>query len=147
MMKNNNKNPWITINYISQQEDIVKKLTEKNWGKNRNGFCDIALNGIELLIQGIGYLREMDQLDDPEKWNNFNHALRTHAFYHFFRISYTFKAVYNLIHNGYYTESAILMRQIIETLVKLKYLALNLISTLLIRLMLGIGVLKEDNLE
>jgi len=37
-------------------------------------------------------------------------------------VSLSYKAVYNLIHQGYYTESSILLRSIVENLVRMKYL-------------------------
>ena len=114
---------WININYISKQEEMVKHQTEDFFGKGRNGFCDIALDGIELLLQGIGYLRNEDYLESKDGWNNFNHALRTLTFYQYYRITYTFKASYNLFSQGYYTEASILMRHIIETFIRLRYIA------------------------
>lgn len=116
---------WLTIEYISEQERFVKKVTEEKWGKDKNGFCDIALDGIELLIQGVGYLADIKEQSQREKWGDFNQALRAYTFYHYYRINYTFKAAYNLIHEGYYTEAAILMRNIVETFVKIKFLALK----------------------
>ena len=56
-------------------------------------------------------------------YNDFKHALRLFSYYHFYRVIYTFKAAYNLILQGYYTESAFLMRNIVETFVRLRYIA------------------------
>ncbi|MBN2426597.1 MAG: hypothetical protein JXR46_16195 [Calditrichaceae bacterium] len=113
---------YLNIAIILDQENTCRNNTENFWGKNRNGFCDIALNGIEILIQGIGYFRDIDHLKDPDNLEDFNYAIRTLSFLHYNRVSYTFKATYNLILNGFYTEAAILLRSIVETFVRLKYI-------------------------
>ncbi len=115
---------WLSVKHIEQQELATQIKTESFFGKGRRGFCDYALDSIDLMIHGL-YLRDNDEFIDKEKvkYNDFKHALRTFSYYHFHRIIYTFKAAYNLLLQGYYTESAYLMRHIVETFVRLRYIA------------------------
>ena len=53
---------WLSIDYIEYQETLIKEETEKLFGKGRKGFCDYALDGINLIIQGVLYLRNIDKL-------------------------------------------------------------------------------------
>lgn len=116
---------WLSINHIEEQEIAVQLNTEEFFGKGRTGFCDYALNSIELMIHGVLYLRDNDEFIDKNKnqYNDFKHALRLFSYFHYHRIIYTFKASYNLLLQGYYTESAYLMRHIVETFVRLRYIA------------------------
>jgi len=114
---------WLSIDYIEYQETFIKEETEKLFGKDRKGFCDYALDGTNLIIQGVLYLRNIDELNDEKKSNDFKHALRSFSYFHFHRVIYTFKAAYNLLLQGYYTESSMLMRHIVETFVRLRYIA------------------------
>ena len=115
---------WLSVKHIEQQELTTQIKTEDFFGKGRTGFCDHALDGIDLMIHGL-YLIDNDEFIDKDiiKYNDFKHALRTFSNYHFHRIIYTFKAAYNLLLKGYYTESAYLMRHIVETFVRLRYIA------------------------
>lgn len=121
------ENNWLSIEYIEQQEIATKKTMEDFFGKDREGFCDYALNGIDLMIKGVLYLRnsEIDKFVDADvvKYNDFRHALRIFSYHHYHRIIFCFKAAYNLLLQGYYTESALLMRHVVETFVRLKYIA------------------------
>lgn len=114
---------WLSIKQIEDQELITQRDTEEFFGKGRKGFCDYALNSIDLMVHGTLYLRDNDKFFEKDKWNDFKHALRTFSYFHYYRIIFTFKASYNLLLQGYLTESAILMRHIVETFVKLRYLA------------------------
>lgn len=116
---------WLSINHIEEQEIDIQSKTEEFFGKGRNGFCDYALNSIELMIHGVLYLRDNDKFIDENKnqYNDFKHALRIFSYLHYQRIIYTFKASYNLLLQGYYTESANLMRHVVETFVRLRYIA------------------------
>lgn len=114
---------WLSIKHIEEQELSIQKKTEDLFGKGRKGFCDFALDGLDLMIQGVIYMSDKEEFSDKDKWNNFKHALRVFSYYHYYRIIYTFKASYNLILQGYYTESAFLMRHIVETFVRLRYIA------------------------
>lgn len=118
---------WMTIEYLLKQEVIARAKTEEFYGKNREGFCDFALDGVELMIQGTGYLRKIniDNLNEKDEFKNFDGAIRAFSFYHYFRVTFTFLATYKLLLYGYYTEAAILLRSIIETFVRLKYLYLR----------------------
>ena len=60
---------WMTTEYLLNQEKIVREETETFYSKNRGGFCDYALDGVDLMIQGIGYLRNInkDSLDEKDK--------------------------------------------------------------------------------
>jgi len=115
---------WLSIRHIEDQETYIKNSTEEFFGKNRKGFCDYALNSLDLMIHGL-YLSDKDEFIDEKKkrYNDFNHALRTFSYYHYDRVIYTFKAAYNILLQGYYTESAFLMRHIVETFVRLRYIA------------------------
>jgi hypothetical protein len=115
---------WLSVKHIEEQELSTQKGTEDLFGKGRNGFCDYALDSIDLMIQGL-YLRDIDEFIDKDnvKFNDFNHALRTFSYYHYSRIIYTFKATYNLLLQGYCTESAFLLRHVVETFVRLRYIA------------------------
>lgn len=118
------ENNWLSVAHIERQEIENQIKTEDFFGKGRTGFCDHGLDGIDLLIGGL-YLKKNDEFNDKEKnnYNDFNHALRTFSDFHFNRVIYTFKGAYNLLLYGYYTESAYLMRHIVETFVRLRYIA------------------------
>ncbi len=118
------KDNWLSVEHIEKQELAIQKDTEGLFGKGRNGFCDYALDSIDLMIHGL-YLRDIDQFIDKDKvkFNDFNHALRTFSYFHYSRIIYTFKATYNLLLQGYCTESAFLLRHVVETFVRLRYIA------------------------
>ena len=118
------KDKWLSVNHIEQQEVATRIETESLFGKGRSGFCDYALDSIDLIIHGL-YLRDKDEFIDKDKenYNDFKHALRTFSYYHYHRVIYTFKAAFNLLLQGYYTESAYLMRHIVETFVRLRYIA------------------------
>jgi len=114
---------WLSTDLLDEQESHVSLQTKETFGRGRNGFCDFSRDGIDLLIQGIFYLRNVDDtLDETGEYRNFEVAIRSIAYYNLYHISLTYKAVYNLIHQGYYTESAILLRSIVESLVRMKYL-------------------------
>lgn len=114
---------WLNIDDISFQEEESLVEFEKFYGKNRNGFSDFFINGIELLLQGKMYLRDTD--DYPSGFKNFNQALRFLSYYHYSRITFTFKAAYVLVARSYVSEAGILVRNILETFVRLKYIALE----------------------
>lgn len=118
------ENNWLSVEHIKRQELETQTKTEDFFGKGRTGFCDYGLDGIDLMIHGL-YLKTNDEFIDKDrnKYNDFSHALRIFADFHFNRVIYTFKAAYNLVLQGYYTESAYLMRHIVETFVRLRYIA------------------------
>jgi hypothetical protein len=120
-LANMNEN-WLSLAHIYQQEFQVMGSTETFFGKGKDGFCDFGLIGIELMIQGVGYLRNPDSLNDSGNYKGFKEAIRAMAQLHFSRVTYTFKAAYNCTLNGYYTEAAILLRSILETYVRLRYI-------------------------
>ena len=114
---------WLNINDIELQElDSIEDF-EKFYGKNRNGFSDFYLDGIELLLQGKMYLRDND--DYPAGFKNFNQAFRYLSYYHYSRISYTFKAAYILTSRSYLSEAGILVRSIYETFARLRFIELE----------------------
>lgn len=121
-MNNDKHENLLNINHILDQESLCLRQTEEFWGKNRNGFCDNALIGIEVLMQGVGYYRNVDYFNNDESGNDFNHAIRTLSIFHYYRIGYTFRATYNLLLKGYYTEASILLRSVVETFVRLKFI-------------------------
>ena len=51
---------WLSSEILTKQEQICYAKTQTFWGKGRYGFCDFALDGIDLLIQGIAYLRDKE---------------------------------------------------------------------------------------
>ena len=87
---------WLSVKHIEKQEQDTKIKTEAFFGKGRSGFCDYALDSIDLMIHGL-YYRDHDEFIDVDKvnYNDFKHALRTFSYYHFHRITHTFKAAYN----------------------------------------------------
>ena len=114
---------FFNTDLLNEQEHQVALQTQEMFGKGRYGFCDFSLDGIDLLLQGIHYFRNADDaLDDTGEWKNHRLATRSIVYYNLYHVSLTYKAVYNLIHQGYYTESAILLRSIVESLVRMKYL-------------------------
>ncbi|MCX5643465.1 MAG: hypothetical protein NTZ17_02095 [Phycisphaerae bacterium] len=114
---------WISCELLTEQESETITQTEHVCGKNRDGWCDFATDGVDLLLQGIHHLRRTDDtLDERGGFRDFTVAMRSFAYYQFYCVTLTYKAVYNLIHQGYYTESAILLRSIVEGLVRVKYL-------------------------
>src|SRR3972149_6286192 len=104
-------NQWISCEHLNRQESETKAETESVLGKGRYGWCDFAIDGIDLLLQGIHHLRQVDDdtLDEQGEYKDFTSAIRTIGYYRFYQISLTDKAIYNLTHQGYYTESAILL--------------------------------------
>lgn len=117
-------NKWISCEHLNRQELETIIKTESFWGKGRYGWCDFAIDGIDLLLQGIHHLRNVDNdaLDKQGEYKDFTSAIRSIGYYRFYQISLTYKAIYNLIHQGYYTESAILLRSIFEDIARMKYL-------------------------
>ncbi len=116
-------NQYFNTDLLDKQEPQVVLQTQQIFGKGRYGFSDFSLDGIDLLLQGIHHLRNVDDtLDETGEFKNHKLAMRTIVYYNLYHISLTYKAVYNLIHQGYYTESAILLRSIVESLVRMKYL-------------------------
>lgn len=114
---------WLNINDIELQElDSIKDF-ENFYGKNRNGFCDFYLNGVELLLQGKMYLRDTD--DYTSGFKDFNQAFRYLSYYHYSRISYTLKAAYILTSRSYLSEAGILVRNIYETFARLRFIELE----------------------
>ena len=65
---------WLNNEILNEQENIAQIQSEDFWGKNKNGFCDQALNGIELLFQGTVYLSDRDELQNSSGWNNFSNS-------------------------------------------------------------------------
>ncbi len=118
-MKNNN---WFTIKFIEEQEKNVKKDFENFFGKGIGGFCDFALNGCELILQAICHMTNRWELNERGDFKDFDNAFRCFAYYHYDRIFYSIKSCYNLLISGYYTESSILLRSILETFVRLKFI-------------------------
>ncbi len=113
----------IITDILDKQENRVILQTQEYFGKGRNGFCDFSRDGIDLLLQGIHDFRDVDDtLDKTGEFKNHEVAIRTTFYYNMYHVGLTYKAVYNLIHQGYYTESAILLRSIVESLVRMKYL-------------------------
>lgn len=117
-------NQYFDTNLLDKQEPEVVLQTQKIFGKDRYGFCAFSLDGIDLLLYGIHHLRNVDEktLDKTGEYKNHKLAMRSVVYYNLYHISLTYKAAYNLVHQGYYTESAILLRSIMESLVKMKYL-------------------------
>ena len=114
---------FFSTDLLNKQELQVALRTQEIFGKGRYGFCDFSLDGIDLLLQGIHHFRNADDsLDGMGQWKNHRFAIRSIVYYNLYHISLTYKAVYNLIHQGYYTESSILLRSIVENLVRMKYL-------------------------
>ncbi|TAK62436.1 MAG: hypothetical protein EPO24_04915 [Bacteroidetes bacterium] len=118
----NKKRNWFTIGYIESQENQVKKQTEEFFGRNRNGFSQFALDAIEVIMQGTFHLRDIDEIHTDENGADFKRSFRAFADQHYYRIVFTCKAIYHLFHFGYYTEASILMRNLIETFIRLKYI-------------------------
>ena len=57
----------MSVKYIEQQEQAIKLKTEDFFGKGRTGFCDYALDGIDLMIHGALYLMDNDIFIDKDK--------------------------------------------------------------------------------
>jgi hypothetical protein len=115
---------YFSVDYIENQEAIVKANAEQCCGKGRDGFADYGLKGVELLAQAF-QLWEPDELMPNGMHKNFKNGFRSNAFLHYYRIIFSFKATYNLLITGYYTEASILLRSIVETFVKLKYVEMS----------------------
>lgn len=115
-------NSWFTIRYIEEQESNVSDEFNSFFGKEKGGFCDFALDGCELILQAICHMTDMWKLNEKGDFKDFDNAFRCFSFYHYDRIFYTFKACYNVLESGYYTESSILLRSIVETFVRLKFI-------------------------
>lgn len=109
------------IKLLEEQELIVKNQTENFYGKNRKGFCDFTLQAIELFIIGLSNTEKVDIVED---WD-LKHAHKFLSLLHYERVCYSFKSCYNLFLNGYYFDSAIILRSIIETFVRLIFIEKN----------------------
>jgi len=103
-----------------QESEVLNKFREE-FGKNKNGFCDNCYNTLDLIIQGIHYYKDDDQYDENGDFKNFNQAIRFMAYIHYLRISYSIKAIYNCFSKGYYSDAASLLRTLLETYVRLRY--------------------------
>lgn len=99
---------------LSDQEKYSRQEFEKFYGKNRNGFSDFSMEGIDCIILGM-YLRNPESLDSNGKYPNLKSAARSLGYYRYDRVFYTFKAAYNLASDGYYPEASTLLRTILET--------------------------------
>jgi len=124
MEPNDSQSAWLNLHHLNAQEQEVKLITEKRFGKNNDGFCDFALKGIELLFQSL-YFSDQSVLNDNKEYRDKQSAIWFLSFLHFHRVSYTFLSIYNLFLQGYYTESVILLRSVIESFVRLKYVNRN----------------------
>lgn len=111
----------ITFDCLRKQENDVKCKTCNKYGK----FCDFTIDGIELMIQGILYLINKEEPDEKNEFEDFDSYFRFFAFTHYNTVCYTLMAAYNLLLTGYYSQSAILLRNIIETFVRLRYIKLK----------------------
>ncbi len=110
----------ITFDDIKNQEKNIKTKTFNTYGK----FCDYALDSIELLFQSILYIN-IGKLDENGEFKDFDSYFRFFTITHYNTVCYTFLASRKLLLNGYYSESAILQRNILETFVRLKYIKLK----------------------
>ena len=128
---------WITTELIEKQERSIRSKFEQFFGRGRGGFCDWAFAGIELMLQGTGYLTDVDELDENGNFENFDQEIRFFSRLHYQRMSNVFKAAYNLVVSGYLAESATLVRNIIETFVRLKYLQKSKVENLTILALAG----------
>jgi len=115
------KNKDFTIISLEEQELIVKVKTESFYGKNRKGFCDFSLKAIELFIIGLSNIEKIDIFED----SNLKQAHKYLSLLHYERVCFSFKSTYNIFLNGFYFDSAIILRSIIETFVRLKYIENN----------------------
>lgn len=114
---------WFSTDLLDKQEIQVTSQTQETFGKGRYGFSDFSLDGIDLLLHGIHYLRNVDEsLNERGEFKDYEMAIRTRVYYDLYHISLTYKAIYNVAHQGYYREAAILLRHVLESIVSLKYL-------------------------
>ena len=115
-----NEEYYFSSGFFKDQEKVVQAQTEDFWGMGRNGFCDIASDGIEVMQKGLELYRSPPK-PNPD-FEKFADSILSYSYYHFYRVIYSFKAIYNLTITGYYTEAAILLRSVIESYIKLRYL-------------------------
>ena len=115
------KSKW-NLEWLKLQEDETDQHSSAYYSRQVKGFYHLATEGVELMIQGVGYLKEPDGLDANREYPNFKVAIRHTSAYHYHTIPYTFKAAFDLWRFGYYTESSILLRTVVEKYVKLRYL-------------------------
>lgn len=122
-MKNNYDNSnikdWLTVEIIDKQEIDTKANFEQHFGKEKNGFCDWALDGVKFLIQGTGYFRDYEDINDSQ---NFENLYKSYTYLCIYQNAFTFKASYNLLLTGFISESAVLLRRIIEIFIRLLYI-------------------------
>lgn len=100
-----------SLDLLNQQETLTKAAT---YQKVR-GWCDFASSAMDVLLKLLHFTDEFDV-------NTQEGEYKSYCWFHFERIAYTFKAAYNLCLTGYYPEASILLRTIMETFVKTKYL-------------------------
>jgi len=110
-----------SIENIEQQEQHVQEKYEETLGKNRSGFYDISRNAIELIGSSLFFWEKHD-LDENGQFKNINYCLKSILYYNVFNNTTLFKAVCDLTVRGYYTESLILLRSILESIIKFKYI-------------------------
>ncbi len=130
-------NKWLTIEYIEEQENTVAHEFHSFFGKGKGGFCDFALDGCELILQAICHMTDGWKLNEKGDFKDFDNAFRCFAFYHYDRIFYTFKSCYNLLISGYYTDASILLRSIVETFVRLKFIEKEKTTDLIMKALSG----------
>lgn len=111
-------NKDFNIKFLEEQELNVKNQTESFYGKNRKGFCDFTLQAIELFIIGLSNSEKVDIVEDSD----LRQSHKFLALLHYKRVCYSFKSTYNIFLNGYYSDAAIILRSIIETFVRLKFI-------------------------
>ncbi|NPE30662.1 hypothetical protein HNV12_22440 [Methanococcoides sp. SA1] len=111
-----------TIYDFDEQEKQTYKESIDYWGTGKNGFFDISRNGIEIIWQGVSEYINKEVTENDEKWDNFNQAFKSFSFFHFYRSTFTLKSTFLLLFSGYYTEAAILLRNIVETFARLRFI-------------------------
>ena len=82
-------NQYFNTDLLDKQEPQVVLQTQEVFGKGRYGFCDFALDGIDLLLHGIHHLRNVDKvtLDETGEFKNHKLAMRTMVYFNLYHIS------------------------------------------------------------
>lgn len=86
-------------------------------------------------------------MDDKGNFKDFRSAIWFLAFLHYHRVASTFKSVYDLFLRGYYTESTVLLRPIIESFVRLIYVNKNGTIDDVTKILTGFGKAKKEKYQ
>lgn len=100
---------------IKRQEVSVREATHQRLA----GFCDYFDDSINLLIRLYYRFPKIENVESPEG------GYLSQLGYWFYMTTFSFRAAFLLMENGYYLEANTICRSLIETYVKMRYFAVH----------------------